>query len=84
MGKFTAKIHVWYTQIVTMLVFSGDYMKRSSSCTYDSFIMAGGMGKELDLAGPGFLSSGSAGITLKNHAFIPPMQMDSGWLLRHG
>ena len=78
MGKFTAEVHVWNTQIVSILVFSGNHMKKSSSCIYYSFIMAGGMDEEPNLPGLGFLSNGSAGITLKNHVFITPMQMDSG------
>ena len=84
MGQFTAEVHVWNTQIVSILVFSGDHMKRSSPCSYDSFIMAGGMDEEPNLPGPDFLSNGFAGITLKNHTVIPPMRMDSGWSLRHG
>ena len=47
MGKFTAEVHVWNTQIVSVLVFSGNHMKRSSSCIYDSFIMAGGMTRDI-------------------------------------
>ena len=84
MGQFTAEVHVWNTQIVSIPVFPGDHMKRSASCSYDSFVMKRGMDKEPDVTGPGFLTNGFAGITLKNHTVIPPMRMDSDWLLRHG
>ena len=84
MGQFTAEVHVWNTQIVSIPVFSGDYMKRSAPCCYDSLVMKRGIDKKPDVTGPGFLSDGSAGIALKNHMAMPPMQMDSGWLLRHG
>ena len=84
MGQFTAEVHVWNTQIVSIPVFPGDHMKRSASCSYDSFVMKRGMDKEPDVTGPGFLSDGSAGIALKNHMAMPPMQVDSGWSLLHG
>ena len=71
MGQFTAEVHVWNTQIVSIPVFPGDHMKRSASCSYDSFVMKRGMDKEPDVTGPGFLTNGFAGITLKNHTVIP-------------
>ena len=77
MGKFTSKIHVWYTKIVTMLVFSGDYMKRSAPCSYDSFETKRGMDKEPDLTEPGFLSAFFVGITLKEHL----MDLLCEWIL---
>ena len=84
MGKLTAEIHVWNTQIVSILVFPSNYMKRSAPCCYDSFVMKRGIDKKPDVTGSGFLSDGSAGIALKNHMAMPPMQVDSGWSLLHG
>ena len=77
MGQFTAEIHVGDTKIVPILVFSRDYMKRSASCSYDSFEMKRGMDKEPDLTGPGFLSAFFVGITLKEHL----MDLLCEWIL---
>ena len=77
MGQFTAEIHVGDTKIVSILVFPGDYMKRSSHCCYDSFVMKRGMDKEPDLTGPGFLSAFFVGITLKEHL----MDLLCKWIL---
>lgn len=52
---------------MSILVFSGNHMKKGVSSCYDSFVMEGSVDKELDLASPGLLSTGSVRIALKYH-----------------